>query len=72
MSSGTILDTLQDKQLLDNFIEAKKGSICCIKGDRLVNSSENNKIIWYIDANNLYEFAITQKLPNEDFKYVSR
>ena len=54
MSSGTILDTLQDKQMLDNFFEAKRGGICGIKGGRLVNASENKMAIWYIDASILY------------------
>ena len=67
MSSGTILDTLQDKQILDVFIEAKRGGIRGVRGDRLVNSSNSNsnsknksmakhdqRSIWYIDTNNLY------------------
>ena len=27
--------------------------------------------IWYIDANNLYGYAIIQKLPYKDFEYCS-
>ena len=34
MSSNVKLDTLQDKQLLDDFLEAKGGLICRIMGDR--------------------------------------
>ena len=68
MSSGVSLDTLQDKQMLDDFVEAKRGSICGIMGDRIVNNSNGSKRtkhrqsrftddlrvsqIWYIDANN--------------------
>ena len=37
MSSGFTLDTLQDKRMLDDFVEAKRGGICCIMGDRYVN-----------------------------------
>ena len=44
MSSGVTLDTLQDKQMLDDFVEAKRCGIC---GDRLVNISENNKDLIY-------------------------
>ena len=61
MSSGVTLDTLQDEQMLDDFVGAKRGGICGIMGvsDRIVNNGEtgmksNNKNIWYIDANNLY------------------
>ena len=38
-SSGVSLDTLQDKQMLDDFVEAKRGGICGIMGDRIVNNS---------------------------------
>ena len=71
MSNGTLLDTLQDKQLIDDFFEVMRGGICGIKGNRLVNYSESSKTIWYIDANNLYGYAIMQKLPYEDFKYFN-
>ena len=50
ISSGTILDTLQDKQMLDDFIEANRGVMCGIRGDRLVNTRESNKATYYIDA----------------------
>ena len=63
MSSGVTLDTLQDKQMLDDFVEAKRGGICGIMGDRIVNNGEtgmksHNRNIWYIDANNLYGYAM--------------
>ena len=58
MSSGVTLDTLQDKQMLDVFVEAKRGGICGIMGDRIDNNGEtgiksHNRNIWYIDANKL-------------------
>ena len=34
MSSGVTLDTLQDKQMLDDFVGAKIGGICGIMGDK--------------------------------------
>ena len=45
MSSGTILNTLQDFKMLDEFIEAWGGGICGIKGDRYVKSKRFNKSI---------------------------
>ena len=104
MSSGVTLDTLQDKQTLDDFVEAKRGGICGIMGDRYINigngnsnsnsnnnrnnnsnnnsndnsnknwrsrfaDSNSNMLIWYIDANNLYGYAMMQKLPYKDYKY---
>ena len=85
MSRGFSLDTLQDKQMLYDFIEAKRGGICGIMGDRIVNNSNGNKLakhrrcglrddqrsIWYIDANNLYGYAMMQKLPYKDFKFTT-
>ena len=120
MSSGVTLDTLQDKQMLDDFVGAKRGGICGIMGDRYINNQgtcfadsntntnaninhstntntntntttstniktntnsnqgtcfadTNDKVInrniWYLDANNLYGYAMMEKLPYNDFKY---
>ena len=62
VSSGVSLDTLQNAIMLDDFVEAKRGGICGIMGDSLVNNrrsrfadSECKKILWYIDANNQYQ-----------------
>ena len=70
MSSGVTLDTLQDEQMLDDFVEAKRGGICGIMGNRYINNS-NGKSIWYIDANNLYGYAMLQKLPYKDFQFTT-
>ena len=67
MSSGVTLDTLQDKQMLDDFVGAKRGGICGIMVDRYVN----NNNIWYIDANSLYGYAMMQKLPYKDFQFIT-
>ena len=76
MSSGVTLDTLQDKQKLDDFVEAKRGGICGIMGDRIVNNGEtgmksHNRKILYIDANNLYGYAMMQKLAYKDFQFTT-
>ena len=100
MSSGVTLDTLQDKQMLDDFVGAKRGGICGIMGDRYINISNTNtnanindntntntntsnntntntndkvinRNIWYIDANNLYGYAMMQKLPYKDFQFTT-
>ena len=79
MSSGVTLDTLQDKQMIDDFVEAKRGGICGIMGD-IKNGNGNakgnidndsDKTIWYIDANNLYGYAMMQKLPYKDFQFTT-
>ena len=59
-----------------NFISAMRGVICGVLGNRYINSqskSQNqkysNKSIWNIDANNLYRYALMQKLPYKNFVY---
>ena len=91
MSSGVTLDTLQDKKMLDDFVAAKRGGICGVMGDRIVNNrgtrlasheqrsfadgetgmKSHNRNIWYIDANNLYGYAMMQKLPYKDFQFTT-
>ena len=70
MSSGVTLDTLQDKQIQDDFVAAKIGGICGIMGDRYIDNSDG-KTIWYIDANSLYGYALMQKLPYKDFEFIT-
>ena len=70
MSSGVTLDTLQDKQMLDDFVGAKRGGICGIMGDRYIDNSDG-KTIWYIDAKNLYGYAMMQELPYKDFQFTT-
>ena len=64
------LDTLQDKDmilLLENNI---RGGISSVMGDRYVKSDDYKKIL-YIDANNLYGYAMSQSLPYKDLKFDS-
>ena len=70
MSSGVTLDTLQDKQRLDDFVGAKRGGISGIMGDRYIDNSDF-RTIWCIDANNLYGYAMMQKLPYKDFEFIT-
>ena len=71
MSGGVTLDILQDKEMLVNFVEAKRGGICGIMCDRYINNSNNNKSVRYIDANNLYGYAMMQNFPCKDFEYIT-
>ena len=61
------LDTIQDEQLLKDFNSAIRAGICGVKGNRYVNN--DSMTIWYIEANNLYGYALMQKLPHIDFEY---
>ena len=62
------LDFIKDKQLLllllDNNI--RKG-ISSVMGPRFIESNENTKLL-YIDANNLYGWAMRKYLPTGDFE----
>ena len=69
--------------MLDDFVGAKRGGICGIMGDRYINRQSrfadnsdgksmmkhDRRSIWYIDANNLYGYAIMQKRPYKDFEF---
>ena len=77
MPSGVTLDALQDKQMLDDFVGAKRGGICGIVVDRYISrqsrfadNSDGNSIC-YIDANNLYVYAMMQNLPYKDFQFTT-
>ena len=92
MSNGVTLDTMQDKQMLDDFVGLKRGGMCGIMGDRYVNrqsrftdnsdgksirepasqmAEHDRRSIWYIDANNLYGYAMMQELPYKDFQFTT-
>ena len=64
------LDFMHSKEfllLLENNI---RGGISSVMGDRHVQSDEN-KQIFYIDANNLYGWAMSQYLPTGEFENIS-
>ena len=51
--------------LLENNI---RGGISSVMGNRYVKSDYHKKIL-YIEANNLYGYAMSQSLPYEDLKF---
>ena len=65
--TGINLQTLQNKEmilLLENNIRGGVSSVC---GIRYVTSDDNKKIL-YIDANNLYGHSMSQPLPYDEIK----
>ena len=58
------LDFIKDKQLLLLLENNIRGGIPSVMGDRHVVSDVNKQIL-YIDANNLYGWAMSQYLPTE-------
>jgi len=57
--SNIKLQPLQDKQLILSLENNFRGGISSIMGDRCIKSDENEKIL-YIDANNLYGWAMSE------------
>ena len=62
------LELITDEDMLKLFLKGKRGGISGVMGNRYVKSS-SDKIIMYIDANNLYGWAMCQKLPYKDFRW---
>ena len=62
------LQTLQDKDMILLLENGIRGGISGVMGDRYIKSDENKKKI-YVDANNLYGFAMSQSLPYNDIKF---
>ena len=63
------LDFIKCKELLLLLENNIRGGISSFMGDRHVQSDENKQIL-YIDANNLYGWAMSQYLPTGDFKKI--
>ena len=61
------LDFIKDKHLLLLLENSIRGGISSVMGDRFVESNENKQIL-YIDANNLYGWAMSQHLPTGTFE----
>ena len=64
------LDFIKDKQLLLLLERNIRGGISSVMGPRYIESNENTKLL-YIDANNLYGWAVSQYLPAGDFKKMN-
>ena len=61
------LDFIKDKDLLLLLENNIRGGISSVMGPRYIESDTNTKLL-YIDANNLYGWAMSQYLPTGDFK----
>ena len=61
------LDFITDEDLLLLLENNIRGRISSVMGPRYIESDENTKLL-YIDANNLYGWAMSQYLPTGDFK----
>ena len=62
------LQTLQDKEMILLLENGIRGGISGVMGDRYVKS-DKDKNIFYVDANNLYGFSMSQPLPYDNIKF---
>ena len=73
------LDLISDITILDIIERSKRGGLCFVgskrrvkANNRLIGNYDESKpedYILYLDANNLYGWAMVQKLPYKDLKY---
>ena len=56
------LDFIKDKELLLLLESNIRGGISSVMGPRYIESDENTQLL-YIDANNVYGWALSQYLP---------
>ena len=61
------LQTLQDKDMILLLEQTIRGGIRFVMGDRY-NKSDEKKIL-YVDANNLYGWAMSEYLPYDEIKF---
>ena len=62
------LQTLQDRDMILFLENNIRGGISSGMGDRNVQSDENKKIL-YVDANNLYGWAMSEYLPFDESEF---
>ena len=62
-------DFIKDKEKLLLLEYNIRGGISSVMGPRYIESDENTNLL-YIDANNLYGWAMSQYLPTGDFKKI--
>ena len=67
--SNTRIDYIKDHKLLLVLENNIRGGISGVMGDRYVKSDDSTKIL-YIDANNLYGWAMSQFLPIGNFQEI--
>ena len=63
------LDFIKEKHLLLLLENNIRERISSIMGDRYLEADKNTKLL-YIDASNLYGWAMSQYLPTGDFKKI--
>ena len=68
--TGINLQKLQDKDKILLIEKNFRGPVISAMGDMYVKSEENEKV-FYLEANNLYGWAISESLPYDKFQFDS-
>ena len=77
--TGVVLELMRERELHDIVDKGIRGGICCISkkyaeaNNKYLNSCDASKpssYIVYLDMNNLYSTAMTQPLPEGNFKFI--
>ncbi len=73
------MDLITDQKIQDIIERQKKGGLCVVGSKRHVvannhyvddfNSQKPEDYLLYLDANNLYEWAVSQNLPYKDIQF---
>ncbi len=69
--TGIELDYIKDPDMMFCIENNIRGGISSVMGDRYVESDDKTKIL-YIDATNLYGWAMSQNIPYGGFKFVRK
>ena len=79
LKTGTELELISDPKILDIIERQKKGGLCYVGSKRHVvannhyfedfNPEKPEDYLLYLDANNLYGWAMVQQLPYKDLKF---
>ena len=67
--SGVELELLSDPDMYMFFEAAIRGGVSQVGSTRYASKKEGENHLMYIDANNLYGYAMLRKLPIRDFKW---
>ena len=70
--SNIELDCISDENMYMFFEQAIRGGISQVGSQRYAKKVEEKNHLMYIDANNLYGWAMIHKLPYAKFEYMSR
>ena len=77
--TGQTLKLLTDESMLLSFEKGIRGSICAAitkykkANNKYLKNYDNTKpssYLMYVDANNLYGYAMSKKLPTGDFQWI--